>query len=331
MSRDAYIEVYGQEPPPNAHFGADISYWQDRGVWADLVTFAEFVNIRCSYGRNSEDGKQNLHVQWADEHGYNGKLGGYHFYYAGNPSAQANNYLYQSSDIRDRLSHHMVDAEAAPIAGIGELEEWCQIVEQATGQPTIIYSGWSYLNGSGSSGRHLWLPHYASRSYTAWNGTPGSWDSWNAPYTPDWYGQRNPTVWQFTSLTNRHGHLDVNIGTEPMAQLFGLGQSQEDEFLSAAQYDAIMAKLDQLERSGIEGLISFVRDNRNGQIWLVEGTMWRRYIGSSTELHDLQVHWAARGADPEVYDWTYEDFENIPRADLLEVDVKAKANNPPIA
>ena len=236
MSRNAYLEVYGQEPPANAHYGADISYWQDTSIWGDLVNWAEWVTIRCSYGHYSDDGMQESHVAAADAYGFQGKLGGYHFYYSGDPYQQANNYLYQAGNILDRFSHHMVDAEASPVADIGQLETCCNVVEQATGRPALIaYSGWSYLNQSGATSRPLWLPHYASSRYTAWNGTPGSWDTWNAPYTPDWYGVRNPAIWQFSSLTNTHGHLDLNVGTEELAQVLGLGQSEEEDMTPEQQ------------------------------------------------------------------------------------------------
>jgi hypothetical protein len=260
VSANAYREVYGQEPPAGAHFGADISWWQGTDIWADLVNWAEWVTIRCSYGNSSEDGREEAHVAAANAYGYSGKLGGYHFYYAGDPVAQANNYLYQSSNIRGQFSHHMVDAEATPVADIGQLETWCDIVGAATGQPTfaVIYSGWSYLNGSGPTDRQIWLPHYASSRYTAWNGTPGSWDTYNAPWTPDWYGQRNPAIWQYASLTGTHGHLDLNVGTDEAAQLLGLGGSTSEEDLTPelkAFLDAIL--------NNVNGLPGWIQDSRN--------------------------------------------------------------------
>jgi len=71
-----------------------------------------------------------------------------------------------------------------------------------------------------------------------------------------------------------------------------------------------------------EGTITFAANPDNGQVWLVWGTAWRRYIGSPDGLSRLQAHWAARGADVNVYNWTPADLEAIPRADALDVDVE---------
>jgi len=70
-----------------------------------------------------------------------------------------------------------------------------------------------------------------------------------------------------------------------------------------------------------EGTVSFAADSTNGQVWLVWGTVWRRYISSPELLARLRAHWAARGADVTVYNWTLADLEAIPRADALDVAI----------
>lgn len=237
MSRAAYLEIYGQDPPADAIWGADISWYQATnglsldsavldGTWADLVGWAQWVTIRASYGSSGDDGAQGAHVEYADRHGFTGRLGGYHFFYANNVAAQANNYLNRIAGLRDRFTHHMCDAEASPVAPAAQIAEFCDRVSQATGQPCVPYAGWSYLNQSGDPGRHgLWLPHYASASYRAWAPAPGSADLWQAPYTPDFLGYGFPLCWQFGSLSATHGHLDLNMGNAPFAQLLGVGGS----------------------------------------------------------------------------------------------------------
>lgn len=260
MSRQAYLEIYGQEPPEGARFGADLSWFQsssdgeslDSGVlndmWAGLAGWAEYVCIRCSYGSNGDDGAETAHVQYADRHGYAGTLGGYHYQIPGaSPASNAANYLRRSAPLADRFVFDMLDVEEGTTAQA--IEETLDRISQAKQRECLLYSGKSIMDNAGflSRKRPLWVAHYASRSYAAWHPT-SDWRLWQAPYMPNQYGTDYPTAWQFTSFTANHGHLDLNITTTPAA--FGLdgalGPAEEDDMTpeQEAKIDAQAAKLD---------------------------------------------------------------------------------------
>lgn len=60
--------------------------------------------------------------------------------------------------------------------------------------------------------------------------------------------------------------------------------------------------------------ITFARDGRNGAIYLLWGTSWKRHLPTETMLYNMQAHWGARGADTNIYDWSDDDLDAIPRA-----------------
>lgn len=60
--------------------------------------------------------------------------------------------------------------------------------------------------------------------------------------------------------------------------------------------------------------IDFVRDPRDGAIYLVTNCMWRRHLREGEHLDHMQRHLAAKGYDPTVYDWSPGDIDPIPVA-----------------
>ena len=57
--------------------------------------------------------------------------------------------------------------------------------------------------------------------------------------------------------------------------------------------------------------VEFIRDPRDGGIYIVFGTMGRRRLDPYT-LPNMQAHWAAKGADPTVWQWDPRDLDPIP-------------------
>lgn len=64
--------------------------------------------------------------------------------------------------------------------------------------------------------------------------------------------------------------------------------------------------------------ITFARDPRDGKVYIVWGTMWKRHL-SPEQLNHMQAHWGARGADTGTYDWSDIDLDGIPTVTPLPV------------
>lgn len=249
MSKGAYENYFQQAAPAGAVFGVDMSWYQASadgydvdhstclGYWLDVHTWAYFANIRSSYGGSGDDGAQALHMQVADELGYTGKRGMYHFIHAqAGVVANFNNFMRRSEPYADRLTHYMADYEASPNAGADFIKEFCDRVEQARQKPTFNYGGKGYMDAAGfvnCPAKQLWVAHYPPRGSNAWAPTT-DWSSWDAPLMPDQYAGQYPGCWQWQSLTPEHGHLDLNISTTP--EMFGgefTPPPGEDDFMSA--------------------------------------------------------------------------------------------------
>lgn len=235
MSRDAYESYFGQTAPADALFGVDMAYPQAysspstldynlcKGYWLDVHTWADFVCIRTSYGGSGDDGAQGLHFQIANELGFAGAMGPYHFAYKG-PGVQANydNFISRSDPFVDQTSFDMMDYEAAPNVGAGFINQMCDMVEQHRQRTCFVYGGKSYLDAAGTiscEADKLWIAHYAASGSNALQPTT-DWSSWGAPLMPNQYGAVMPGIWQWSSLTAQHGHLDLNISTLPI-EAFG--------------------------------------------------------------------------------------------------------------
>lgn len=251
MSRGAYEAHFGQAAPDGALFGVDVSWYQAateygpdwgvaNGYWSDYGGWADFVCVRTSYGSGGDDGAQDLHFQVAGERGYGGPMGTYHFVYAtSSTAANAANYLASSDRFVDRTSFDMLDFEAAPVASGGFVSELCDRIEQARQRPCLIYGGKSYLDQSGTiscPAEKLWVAQYAAAGSNAWVPTT-DWSSWDAPLVPDQFAGQYPGVWQWSSFTPQHGHLDLNMSTTPAA----FGGTASKELFTVSQYDDIMA------------------------------------------------------------------------------------------
>jgi hypothetical protein len=235
MSRDAYEGYFGVAAPADALFGVDMAYPQAysspstldynfcKGYWLDVHTWADFVCIRTSYGGSGDDGAQGLHFQIAKELSFAGAMGPYHFAYAG-PGVQANydNFISRSEPFVDQTSFDMMDYEAAPNVGAGFINQMCDMVEQKRQRTCFVYGGKSYLDAAGAiscEADKLWIAHYASSGSNPLQPTT-DWSSWGAPLMPNQYGAVMPGIWQWSSLTAQHGHLDLNISTLPI-EAFG--------------------------------------------------------------------------------------------------------------
>lgn len=251
MSRAAYESFFGVTAPAGAVFGVDISWFQGydyglaHGYWSDFAGWADFICVRVSYGSSGDDGAQALHFQLADDFGYTKPIGPYHFVHSG-PStwANADNYLRRSAPFLERTSFDMLDFEAAPVASGAYISELCDMVEQARQRPCILYSGKGYIDQAGAiscPAAKFWTAHYAPAGSNPWVPTT-DWSSWNAPLMPNQMGGEYPGVWQWSSFTAQHGHLDLNISTTP--DLFGGADTGE---LTMSQYDDLMARIGQLE------------------------------------------------------------------------------------
>lgn len=276
MSRGAYEAHFGQAAPPGALFGVDISWYQAateagpdwgiaNGYWSDFGGWADFVCVRTSYGAGSWDGAEGLHFQVAAEHGYQKPMGTYHFVYA-NRGVEGNaaNYLASSERFVDRTSFDMLDFEAAPVASGAFVSELCDRIEQARQRPCLIYGGKSYLDQSGPiscPAEKLWVAQYAAARSNAWVPTT-DWSSWDAPLVPDQFDGQYPGVWQWSSFTPQHGHLDLNISTTPAA--FG-GQMEEEDLTpdQAATLDWLKSHL----LASDMGALALLRDIYNYGIW----------------------------------------------------------------
>lgn len=244
MSRAAYEAYFRQAAPAGAFFGVDASWYQgySRGVlvgyWSDFGAWADFVCIRTSFGGSGDDGAQGDHFAMADEIGYQGSMGTYHFATAG-PGVQANfdNYVRSSDPFVDRTSFDMLDYEAAPNVGAGGIDELCDRVEQRRQRPCNPYSGKGYLDAAGEiicPASKFWVAHYPGRSADAWSPTT-DWASNGAPLMPYQYGAVYPGCWQWQSMTPQHGSLDLNMTTTP--ESFGLAADEGDGFLAGLPFE----------------------------------------------------------------------------------------------
>ncbi len=253
MSKAAYENYFRQPAPEGALFGADVSWFQAtangltpdyataKGYWQDLVTWANFVCIRVSYGANGDDGAQALHFQLAQELGYQGKLGVYHFQHAeAGWQANFNNFMAKSAPFVNLIDFYMHDYEASPNAGASYIKTTCTATEDARLKPVSNYGGKGYMDAAGvvaCPSAQLWVAHYPARSANAWSPTT-DWNSNGAPLMPNQYPNEFPGVWQWQSVTPEHGHLDLNISTTP--EQFGIG---ETEVPTQAEWDSMIATL----------------------------------------------------------------------------------------
>lgn len=137
--------------------------------------------------------------------------GGYHFAGQGSAQSEAGNYLDRLRAVGPGLFDlpHVLDLEALTASGApwrtpGGWDpwalEWCERVEDATGQPTMIYTAawWTVPVGmvTDVGGRDLWVANYAPAGATApW--LPAQWDRW--------------AVWQWTSGGPFGTSLDRNV------------------------------------------------------------------------------------------------------------------------
>lgn len=240
MSREAYIERYQQEPPAGAYFGADVSWYQAASsgalskarcmqCWEDLVQWADWVTIRTSYGRSGNDGGQGLHIQCAQEVGYTGPLGAYHYIVPSAGAGNCQNFMDRWREYEGIWTHEMWDHEEGLDAGtvwecITRFENECSHREG------LYYGAKSIADAAGwwAAVRPLWPPHYASSRYVAWAPTT-NWNLWQAPYIADaWIAQEiaKKIIWQHGSTSSRHGSLDLNITTSP--ELVGITGGSKD-------------------------------------------------------------------------------------------------------
>jgi hypothetical protein len=244
VSRQAYESYFGQSAPANALFGVDMAYPQAysgpstldynfcKGYWLDVHSWADFACIRTSYGQGGDDGAQGLHFQIANELSYPGAMGCYHFVYAQyGVQANYNNFISRSEPFADQSTFDMMDYEVSPNAGDGFINQMCDMVEQRRQRTCFVYGGKSYLDAAGGGisceADKLWIAHYAASGSNAMQPTT-SWSSWGAPLMPNQYGAVMPGIWQWSSLTAQHGHLDLNISTLPKSA-FGIGASEEED------------------------------------------------------------------------------------------------------
>lgn len=238
MSKQAYVNYFGVQPPAGAIHGSDVSWFQAtangdsldygvcRGYWLDIASWADFVAVRYSYGASGDDGAQALHWQLANELGYTGSRIGYHFIHAeAGIQANFNNFMNKTYGDKDMLNAYMVDYEASPNAGATFIKDYCDMVEQTRQKPVANYMGKYYAQAAGTiacPASQLWIAQYPPSYYEPWviGGIPDM---------PNQYANELPGCWQWQSFTPEHGHLDLNISTTPSL----LGLSESDDFLSA--------------------------------------------------------------------------------------------------
>lgn len=297
MSRAAYISHYGVAPPAGAVFGADISWFQatedgeslDHGVaagyWADIVSWADFVCVRTSYGASGDDGAEGLHFQVADERGYAGSMGTYHFPNVGRSAADnVANYLRRSAPFVERTKYDMLDWEGS-VAPAWYIDESCDRVEQARQRPCFQYGGYSYMDQAGvisCPASKFWLAQYTSSRWP-----------WGTYDMPGQYAGSDPGVWQWSSSTPEHGHLDLNISTTPAMLGIGAPAPTGDDFLMA------LSQADQqelLDKTRMVYAVLFDDGGRWGKLWTAAAQTER--VAAVVERLNTDSYVHSTGVDP---------------------------------
>lgn len=225
--RDAYIELYNQEPPPNAHWGTDISWWQDGG-WERWNDWAEFVCIRLSYGGSGDDGRQHQHVQAAHSASYAGILGAYHYHVPSAGHGNADNFIAHYREFPEgTFQYVMYDWEEGD--SWENIQSICETIKAAIGQTPLLYLSKSIADNGGCLAVYApWYASYQNGNYTVPSPT-ADWGDWEAPYIPNAYdGYNKPYIWQFGSASNVLGSLDLNMVTD-LSILGGASTGEVDD------------------------------------------------------------------------------------------------------
>lgn len=258
--RQAYERQYGPAPP-GARFGADVSWWQASqndapsyqqalNCWRDrLVSWAEFVCVRVSTGSSGVDSTWPLHMQAADQVGYKGTRGAYHFAYPSynrDPAGEAANFARQFT--RYPFDFAMLDMEdAAGFDVTAWARQWIDAVNAQVTRPLTLYTAQWYTAGNmaGTAVAHvpLWVAHYAKGGVV----DPGT-GYYNVPRLPAW-STPPPAIWQFDSDTPELGSLDLNVAFDPAAVALDAGLAPADT--SPPEEDMALTVLQPVERPGL--------------------------------------------------------------------------------
>ncbi|MCC6622201.1 MAG: hydrolase [Deltaproteobacteria bacterium] len=203
---------------PTTTFGIDVSKWQGTIDWERVADAGvRFAFIRVSDGTGFIDARFGPNWEGARDNGI--LRGAYQFFRADeDPEAQADIVL-------EHLALHgpgelppVIDVESddgqTPATIATNVGRWIDIVEAATGQAPIIYTGryfWDgFVKSSAFADRALWIAHWTS---AACPGLPTPWDDW--------------VVWQY-SATGRvdgiAGDVDLNRFDGTLDELRELGE-----------------------------------------------------------------------------------------------------------
>jgi len=259
--------------------GVDLSGWQPASIW-DKLGWAGWSCAKVSEGAFFTELSAIDHSQAAKDRGI--PWGLYHFAKFTDVEAEAERYLVGLRMVESRIGppkFHMLDLEA-PASGdvTAWSERWCQIVEQASPLPVIIYTGpgWaqSHLNDRsvGLGRRALWVAHYANA------GTEEPWvpDLWS-----DW------AIWQWTS-TSQLGSLDLNVAKDTwLASLDAV--PAPDPVPVPVDPPALIAPYD--------GDPMIVVEDARRNLWLVDGWKYRLIESADweTKTNPMLVAWARAG------------------------------------
>jgi hypothetical protein len=66
------------------------------------------------------------------------------------------------------------------------------------------------------------------------------------------------------------------------------------------------------EARAAAGAIAFIQDPRDGKVWMVWGTMWKRHIQTPQILEGFRGYWGARGAYTEIQVWDPIHIDSVP-------------------
>lgn len=329
----AYRELYNQEPPANAHYGVDISWWQ--GNWNDVradydvayqnwlrwSAWAEWVTIRLGYGNGNNDGAQLVHLQVAHDLTYRGLLGAYWYLTPGAAENNAQAFLSKFNEIDPKTFHHtMIDWEEG--MAWSTVDYICKTVEDTLQIPNLCYLSKAIADNAGSPPDKLhrpWFASYQNGNYTAFAPT-SDWNKWQAPYIPNAYqgyvDSGLPFVWQYGSSSNILGSLDLNItldmsilgsdlsiptpnGRGPIQVFDPVDQENTDESTMAAGRQ--------------------LRDVETGTVWLVNPPFKMAMHSDDLRKAYVQLKLIV-GEIEDVHNWNLMEFQTVNpnQQDLLE-------------
>lgn len=341
---DAYRELYNQEPPANAHWGVDISWWQ--GNWngrADYETayqnwlrwsaWAEWVTIRLGYGNYNDDGAQLVHLQVAHDLTYRGLLGAYWYLTPGAGGNNADAFINAVRAVGPETFHHtMIDWEEG--MDWGTVEYICKTVEDTLQLPNLLYLSKSIADNAGSPSGPLtrpWFASYQNGNYTAFAPT-SDWNKWQAPYIPNSYqgyvDSGLPFVWQYGSSSNILGSLDLNITLDMSILGSGLSVPTPNGRGPIQVFDPVDQENTD-ENTMAAG--RQMKDVETGTVWLVNPPF--KMAMHSDDLRRAYVDLKLIVGDiVDVHNWNLDEFQTVNpnQQDLLESILRnsSKASEP---